>query len=32
MSFEEWKELPFVKDHFYAIEQVLRKIFEELTD
>lgn len=32
MTFEEWKELPYVKAHWYADDFVLRKIFDELTE
>ena len=32
MTFEEWKELPYVKAHWVADDFVLRKIYSELTE
>lgn len=31
MTFEEWKELPYVKAHWVADDLVLRKIYKDLS-
>lgn len=32
MTFEEWKSLPYVKEHFIADDMVLRMIFTKLSE
>lgn len=32
MTFEEWKSLPYVKEHFIADDMVLRAIFKKLSE
>ena len=32
MTFEEWKSLPYVEEHFIADDMVLRAIFKKLSE